>query len=250
MSWFPVRRTGIQTLLLAAFLSVPAFSARIILSVVAQDPQTFIEQTTNPLTTVTFTVTNNDPNNAYILDFALEYIHWPGEQDDQVWNTGAVSAATFIPAATPANILANANVGLYTYTVFNKFGDPTDCCDPGVNPIDFFIEMSPMATQPSVANIVTGPGYGITLFPVGGSSTGTENATQFAALFNCFNNVPDTCEATAQNGTPLFSNGVDGLPYPATTSVTVNDTPEPSAWILCLTGALFLLIRTRRSLVK
>ena len=84
-----------------------------------------------------------------------------------------------------------------------------------------------MLTQPTQGTLVTGPGYGITIFPTNGSSTGTEDAGQFQASNNCFNNVPDNYLATAQNGTPLFSNGLNGVPFSAATSVTVLDTPEP-----------------------
>ena len=238
-----VRDRMIPLLFLAAALTAPVFAAPI-LTVTAQGPQTFVEQTTNPLTSVTFKVTNNDATQAYILDYALEFINWPAEQDDQVWNNGSVSASTFILAATPANILAGTNVGTYTFGLFNKFGNPADCCDSGLNPIDFYIEMSPLLTTPTAANIATNAGFGQFVFPIGGSSTGTENATQLANLQNCFN-APATCAATANAGL-LFSTGVNGVPFPATTSVTVFDTPEPAALWLFATGCVYFASRKKR----
>jgi hypothetical protein len=238
-----VRSRMIPLLFLASVLASPVLAAPI-LTVTAQGPQTFVEQTTNPLTSVTFKVTNNDPTQAYILDYALEFINWPAEQDDQVWNNGAVSASTFVLAATPANILAGTNVGTYTFGLFNKFGDPTDCCDSGVNPIDFYIEMSPLLTTPTAANIATNAGFGQFIFPIGGSSTGTQDLAQLANLVNCFN-VPSTC-AAAVNAGLLFSNGVNGIPFPATTSVTVFDTPEPAALWLFVMGCAYVASRKKR----
>jgi hypothetical protein len=230
-------------LLLISILALPVFAGPV-LTVAAPDPQTFIEQTTDPLTYVTFTVTNNDPNTDYILDFAAEIISPPAELDDQVLNNGYVSASTYILADTPANALAGTNVGTYTFGVYNPLGDPTDCCDPGVNPIAFYIEMSPMATLPDTDNIATNAGYGQFVFQTGGSSTGDENLTQYNLLLNCLGN--GTCPAVVTNGVSLFSNGVDGNPYPATTSVIVLDTPEPSTWVLLATGCGLLASRKRR----
>ncbi len=53
------------------------------LMVTPPGPRTFIDQPTNPLTFVTFTVTNTDPLNNCILDFAAEIISPPAESDDQ-----------------------------------------------------------------------------------------------------------------------------------------------------------------------
>jgi hypothetical protein len=111
-----------------------------------------------------------------ILDYAIEPINWPGGMDDQVWNTGMVSASTFILAG---------GTGLYTFGLYNHNGDPTDCCDNGLNPIDFKIEMSPVLTQPTSQTISTKDGYGIFVFPVGGASTGTEDPNDANALLSC-----------------------------------------------------------------
>jgi hypothetical protein len=151
------------------------------------------------------------------------------------------SASTFInPGGT----------GTYSYQVWNPLGNPTaDCCDNGLNPISFFIEMSPMLTQPNQA-VLTGTNFGFFVFPTTGSSTGTENGATLTALQNC--NTAAGCTAVANNiGTGnlalLFSNGVLGNPYPAVTSVTVNDTPEPGTWWLFASGCL-LLAASRRLL--
>jgi hypothetical protein len=164
-------------------LALPGFAGPV-LTVTAQDPQTFVEQTTDPLTYVTFTVTNNDPSTDYILDFAAEIIMPPAELDDQVLNDGYVSASTYILADTAANALAGTNVGTYTFGVYNPKGNPTDCCDPGFKPIDFYIEMSPMLTMPDSDNIATNAGYGQFVFQTGGSSTSEENLTQYNLLLN------------------------------------------------------------------
>jgi hypothetical protein len=222
-------------LLLALAPSVPALAAPI--TVVASAPTTFIENpNTNPLTTVTFTVTNTAAQ-AYILDFALEEILWPTDPDDQVANNGTSLLPTFIPAATALNPTPSV---VFSYQVYNPRGNPIDCCDNGVNPIDFFIEVSPLLTQPTQATIMTN-GYGTFVVPTNGSSTGTENLAQYNAFLNCFNTGPANCLPVAQNGTMLFSNGIDGIPYPAMTSVTVVDTPEPAAGCLCAAGCALLV---------
>ena len=232
-----------------AFLSIAFapknFAAQIVLTVTPPAPQTFVEQTTNPLTFVTFRVTNNDPVNTYILDYAAEIITWPADIDDQVWNNGFVSAATYILPATPANVLTGANVGLYTFGVYNPFGDPiTDCCDNGLNPISFVIEMSLLATFPNAANIATNAGYGQFVFQTGGSSTGTEDPVELNLLQNCLAN--NNCPAAIAHG-PLFNNGIDGLPDPALTSVTVLDTPEPATWCFIIGGCAVLALRKLRT---
>jgi len=227
-----------QFLLLSSLFAGLAFAAPI-LTVTAPAPQTFVEQRTNPLTTVTFTVTNNSTTQAYILDFAAEIIApVPGDPDDVVSNNGTLSASTFInPGGT----------GTYSFQVFNPLGDPTDCCDPGLNPISFFIEMSPMLTQPNQATVTTN-NYGFFFFPTTGSSTGRENAGTLNALLNC--NTAAACSQVATNigngnQALLFSNGVLGNPYPAVTSVTVNDTPEPGTWLSFASGC-FLLGASRK----
>ena len=223
-------------LLLSSLFAGVAFASAI-LTVTAPAAQTFVEQTTNPLTTVTFTVTNNSATQAYILDFAAEIIApVPGDPDDVVSNNGVFSASTFInPLGT----------GTYSYQVWNPLGNPGDCCDNGLNPISFFIEMSPMNTQPNQAVLTsTNLGFfGFFVFPTTGSSTGTENGNTLTALQNC--NTAAGCTAVANNiGTGnlglLFSNGVLGNPYPAVTSVTVNDTPELGTWWLFASGCALL----------
>jgi PEP-CTERM motif len=229
--------------ILVSVLAGPAFAS---LLVVAPPDQSFIEQTTNPLTFVTFTVTNTS-NTALILDYALELIDSPAEVDDQLANNGFVSATTFL---TGANIPGGGNVGTYTFGVYNPKGDPTDCCgDDGINFIDFYIEMSPMVTAPSAVNITTNAGYGQFLFPIGGSSTGTENGTVLTNLLNCFG-TPATCPGVV-NGPLLFSNGIQGNPFPAETIVNLTDTPEPAtlwgAGIGCALLGVSRIIRGRRT---
>ncbi len=189
----------------------------------------------NPIATVSFAVQNTFTV-PYILDFALEVILWPAEIDDQVVNAGATLPTFILPGATVT----------FDYRVTNPSGNPGDCCDPGVNPVEFFIELSPMLTQPNQATIVSN-GFGSFTVPTNGSSTGMENIAQFNALNNCINISAANCIATATNGTLLFSNGVLGNPYPAVANVTVLDTPEPAVGWLCAVGLALLARRRNRA---
>ena len=221
---------------LVSYLACPAVAN---LLVFPPPSQSFVEQKTNPLTIVTFSVFNNSPT-PMILDYALEAISGPAEKDDQVINNGFVQFSTFI---------LGFGTGTYSFGVYNPNGDPTDCCDSGVNNISFEIEMSPMAIQPSVGSIMSN-GYGTFVFPTNGQSTGTFNPNTYADLLNCFNNPgnnPNNPCPAAMTET-LYSNGIRGTPFPALTQVVVSDTPEPATWwSMGLGGAVLAVLgRPRR----
>jgi len=224
-------RTAFAFFSLLTFL--PALEAGIVVTPLPPAP---VVENPNamPITTVSFAVQNTF-GAPYILDYALEVILWPTDPDDQVENFSA-RLPTWIPAGGTV---------FFSYDLVNPRGDPTgDCCDPGVNPVLFFIEMSPMLTQPN-QNVIVSNGFGSFVVPTTGSSTGTENLAQFAALNNCINVSAANCIATATNGVLLFSDGVNGAPFPAVADVIVLDTPEPAAgWLSAAT--LAFLVRRRK----
>jgi hypothetical protein len=225
---------GIPLVFVSFLTFLPALEGAILVTPIPPAP--VVENpNANPIATVSFAVQNTFAV-PYILDFALEIILWPAEIDDQVVNAGA-TLPTWIPAGGTVT---------FSYRVANPNGNPGDCCDPGINPVDFYIELSPMLTQPN-QNTIMSNGFGSFTVPTNGSSTGVENMGQFNALNNCINVSAANCMATATNGTLLFSNGVLGNPYPAVANVTVLDTPEPAAGWLCAAGLAFLVRRRNRA---
>jgi hypothetical protein len=227
-------RAKIPLVFVSFFAFLPVLKSAILVTPIS--PLPVIENpNANPIATVSFAVQNTFAV-PYILDFALEVILWPPEIDDQVVNASA-TLPTFIPAGGTVN---------FDYRVSNPNGNPGDCCDPGINPVEFFIELSPMLTQPNQATIVSN-GFGSFTVPTNGSSTGVENIAQFNALNNCINVSAANCIATATNGILLFSNGVLGNPYPAVANVTVLDTPEPAAGWLWAAGLALLARRRNRA---
>jgi hypothetical protein len=196
-------------------------------------PPSFVENP-NGTANVIFNVTNNSPC-LMVLDYALTVIYGPPDIDDNVFFNGQTFNTVWQPKQTLPMI----------YNVINTFGDPiTDCCDDGLNLIAFKIELSP-ATPSSTNQFITVPApYGTYIYPATSSSTGTFNPAIQAMLLACFNNpapLPDPCPTTPTQ--LLFSNGVQGMPFPAYARVTVTDVPDPSTLILSGAGLVGLLGR-------
>jgi len=106
--------------------------------------------------------------------------------------------------------------------------------------------LSPSNGGPNQFITVPAP-YGTYIYPASSSSTGTLNPAIQAMLLACFNNpapFPDPCPMLPTD--LLYSTGVQGVPFPAITTVTVTDLPEPSTLILSGAGLIGLLGRWRR----
>ena len=198
-------------------------------------PPLFVENP-NGTSNVTFTVRNGS-DCAMVLDYALTVIYGPPDPDDNVFFNGQTFNTVWQPGQTLPMV----------YNVINTFGDPiTDCCDDGVNFITFKIELSPSNGGPNQFITVPAP-YGTYIYPASSSSTGTLNPAIQAMLLACFNNpapFPDPCPMLPTD--LLYTTGVQGVPFPAITTVTVTDLPEPSTLILSGAGLIGLLGRWRR----
>jgi hypothetical protein len=177
---------------------------------------------------MTFNVLNNT-NQVLILDYALAIIT-PGPPDplDKLSFSGANGANGLVSA--PIELLPGAT-GNFIYSV-QAPDDGAPDVDFGRNRFSFFIEMSPFtgSVLPPPNTTISSGGFLVFLdLSAVGTAPNPANLAQLQAF------------QPLAPGVLLYPNGIQGTPYPATTIVQVNDTPEPSSLVLVATGALALL---------
>jgi hypothetical protein len=197
-------------------------------------------------TTLTFKVKNNSGVDL-VLDFAAAIITPPAPVDntDLINFSGNNGDKGLVSAP---GIIKNGQTGSFVYSVTSP--GPIDPGDFGINRVDFYIEMSKLNIPPP-APILFPIDLGVIFVDLTLPGT-TPDPVVLGGLLATPPVIPPF-------GTFLYPgapNVVDGQPYPATTFVTVQDSPEPSTLVLA-TGAFALAFlyralhrRLRRSIPR
>lgn len=218
------RRIRASLLLAGLVCGMAICSAWANLIVTPVPPSQSLPEGPNAHTSVSFDVTNTDPINSVVLDYALAIINGPS--GDDALNFAAVTFPTVIPAGATLP---------FTYGLVNPTGNPFDCCDNGLNHVSFYVEMS-LADPNSAPNMFTAIGLGVFVFNAGpGGSQGVgPNPLTLTDLFGCYfvpGGFPNPCPVLA-GAPPLYTMSFQGNPFPAVANVTLFDLPEPASIIL------------------
>ncbi len=197
------------------------------------------------LVQLTYIVTNNT-GVPMVLDWAACTIQPnPGDNDDNA------SWPAFSPPGWGASLPAFAQDNFVT-TFEDSDPPPLDDTGSATSPVQFYSEWSPygggVVIQPLPAGIplvgaliITNPLTDSTLTPnlaIDPATGKTYYAEDLAAL--------ETFQVPNPNNPPMFVGGVQAIPTPVTSSITVFDVPEPASLALVAVGAFGLLTRPLR----
>jgi hypothetical protein len=205
---------------------------------------------------ILFQVHNNTAN-TLILDYALAVITHGGPDTDDFINFSGAGGSNGLTSAPL--FIGPQGFGIFQYSVDSPADAETPPVDNGVDPISFSIEMSPLpcnpANLPAPNNISSQIGFVAVLSPCAGFS-GSPTAAVLAQL-QLFQNpcVAPACNPAAPPQANLLYQNVGALlgistvtgTAPTISTVTVIDTPEPSAWLTGITGLLILVLWSRFS---
>jgi MYXO-CTERM domain-containing protein len=185
-----------------------------------------------------FQVTNTDPVNSYILDYAMATITTTGDPTDSLVFTGVNGSTglgnfclTLTPAGTP---MANCTFTYNTTTDAGEPGPPQDA----KNVFAFQIEMSPTGNGVNAPNPLVGANVLLRNNGNGINVAVANNLLGPNPVLPCPNGLP--CANLLYPTTGILGLEADGTTSPSLRTIFVSDTPEPSS-ILTSTAALLLL---------